>query len=128
WRGRVSVPSQQVAVARRKAAPQASLHVIRANALHPILDAPWHHVLVAREEDHAPDRIVCVVPLNVGELQTHVARCGDDDSAPETRCWADRPHANPPLPVFPADGPKPYNGTRSPVTSFRRQRRRTAHD
>jgi hypothetical protein len=23
--------------------------------------------------------------LNVGELQTHVARCGDDDSAPETR-------------------------------------------
>src|SRR5262245_492506 len=40
---------------------------------------------------------------------------------------ADRPHANPALPVFPADGPKPYNGTRSPVTSFRRQRRRTAH-
>src|SRR5262249_49425351 len=26
---------------------------------------------------------------------------------------ADRPHANPSLPVFPADGPKPYNGTRS---------------
>jgi hypothetical protein len=42
--------------------------------------------------------------------------------------WADRPHANPSLPVFPADGPKPYNGTRSPVASFRRQRRRTAHD
>jgi hypothetical protein len=84
-RGRSSVPSHQVAVARRKAAPQASLHVIRANALHPILDAPWHHVLVAREEVHAPDRIVCVVLLNVGELQTHVARCGDDDSAPETR-------------------------------------------
>ena len=57
--------------------------VIRANALHPILDAPWHHVLVAREEVHAPDRIV--VLLSVGELQTHVARCGDDDSAPETR-------------------------------------------
>src|SRR5215831_15440691 len=84
-RGRSSVPSHQVAVARRKAAPQASLHVICANALHPILDAPWHHVLVAREEVHAPDRIVCVVLLNVGELQTHVARCGDDDSAPETR-------------------------------------------
>src|SRR5262245_37268859 len=28
---------------------------------------------------------VCVVLLNVGELQTHVARCGDDDNAPETR-------------------------------------------
>jgi len=84
-RGRSSVPSHQVAVARRKAAPQASLHVICANPLHPILDAPWHHVLVAREEVHAPDRIVCVVLLNVGELQTHVARCGDDDSAPETR-------------------------------------------
>jgi len=39
------------------------------------------------------DRIVCLVLLNVGELQTHVARCGDDDSAPETRWWADRPHA-----------------------------------
>src|SRR5262249_29146245 len=76
-RGGSSVPSHQVAVARRKAAPQASLHVIRANALHPILDAPWHHVLVAREEVHAPDRIVCVVLLNVGELQTHVARCGE---------------------------------------------------
>jgi hypothetical protein len=70
------VPSHQVAVARRKAAPQASLHVIRANALHPILDAPW--VLVAREEVHAPDRIVCVVLLNVGESQTHVA-CGEDE-------------------------------------------------
>ena len=77
------MPNHQVAVARRKAAPQASLHVIRANALHPTLDAPWHHVLVAREEVHAPDRIV--VLLSVGELQTHVARCGDDDSAPETR-------------------------------------------
>jgi hypothetical protein len=39
--------------------------------------------------------------------------------------WA---YANPSLPVFPADGPKPYNGTRSPVASFRRQCRRTAHD
>src|SRR5262249_22774952 len=55
-RGRSSVPSHQVAVARRKAAPQASLHVIRANALHPILDAPWHHVLVAREEVQAPEK------------------------------------------------------------------------
>src|SRR5262245_27001548 len=43
------------------------------------------HVLVAHEEVLAPDRIVCAVLLNVGELQTHVARCGDDDSAPETR-------------------------------------------
>jgi hypothetical protein len=26
---------------------------------------------------------------------------------------------NPALPVFPVDGPKPYNGTRSPVASFK---------
>src|SRR5262249_848767 len=53
-RGGSSLPSHQVAVAPRKTAPQATLHVICANALHPILDAPWHHVLVAREEVHAP--------------------------------------------------------------------------
>jgi hypothetical protein len=41
--------------------------------------------LTGSDRINPPDRIVCVVLLNVGELQTHVARCGDDDSAPETR-------------------------------------------
>ena len=60
----------EIAVADGEAAPESSLHVIRAELFQFIFDAPWHNMLFARQEIHAPNGIVGKVFLDVGKAVT----------------------------------------------------------
>src|SRR5215831_465723 len=60
-------PPSHVSVANCEAAPEAGLHVVSADFLQLVLDAPGHDMLVPRQEVHGPDGIVREILLDVGE-------------------------------------------------------------
>jgi len=60
-------------VADGEAAPPPCLHVVGAELLELVLDAPRHEVLVARQRAHAPHRIVGEVFLDVREAGDRLA-------------------------------------------------------
>lgn len=63
--GEVLLSRNEVAIANGKAAPQASLHVVRADVFHFVFDPPRHQVFVFGQILHAPNCIVCKIFFDV---------------------------------------------------------------
>ena len=63
----VLLSGDQIAIADCKPPPESGLHVVRAQLLQLVLNAPGHKMLVSWECAHAPHRVVREVFLDIGE-------------------------------------------------------------
>src|SRR5262245_25928491 len=63
----VLLTGDEVAIPNSEPAPQSRANEAGAEALHRVLDAPRHDMLVGRKKIHRPDCIVCIVFLDIRE-------------------------------------------------------------
>src|SRR5262249_52423241 len=101
--------------------------------------SPWHNPYVERligtVRRECLDRMLVFGEAHLRQILSSFGQgCASRSGSATDRGHCSYPNliwAAPPLRsdmIFGRHSPKPYNGTRSPVASFRRQRRRTAHD
>src|SRR5262249_46935975 len=72
---KVLLPGDQVAIANGETAPRPGLHIVGPELLQLVLDAPRHHVLVARERAHLPHRVVGVILLHICKARYRLPFC-----------------------------------------------------